>query len=135
MEERKSFATFKDGHKEKIAYWEENGDAVLFATESGVYMYRPIPVPAGVMGLIKSTDFCRVYMGGKLALLDFKEEYNIGTITLDKRVECTYKTHVKGTGFGKQGTVLVAPDATQDEIEAAILKEIADVTYEVEEEN
>lgn len=118
MEERKSFATFKDGHKEKIVYWEENGDAVLFATESGVYMYRPITIPSGVMGLVKSTDFCRVYMGGKLALLDFKEEYSIGTITLDKRVKVRFMID------GEEGEILVAADATDEEIKGAILDEV-----------
>lgn len=132
--ERNDYVTFKDGHTEKIVYWEENRDVILFATESGVYMYRPITVPDEMMGLVKSTDFFRVSIDGRLGLLYRKKEFSIGTITLDKRVKCTYKTHVKGTGFGKQGMVLVAPDATQDEIEAAILKEIADVTYEVDED-
>lgn len=124
MEERKSFATFKDGHKEKIVYWEQNGDAVLFATESGVYMYGPIPVPARMMGLIKSTDFCRVYMDGKLALLDFKEEYSIDTITLDKRIEYKYQVTIKGTTYG--GTVLLEPDATNDDIRLAIFDNMVD---------
>ena len=131
--ERNNYATFKDGHKEKIVYWEENGDAVLFATESGVYMYRPIPAPADIMPLMNSTNFLRISMSGRLGLLDWEEEYSIGTITLDKRVKCTYESHVKNTGFGKIGTVLVDPDASKAEIEAVILKDLADITYKIEE--
>lgn len=119
MEERKSFATFKDGHTEKIFYFEKCHNKVLFATESGVYIHRISPNPSGVYGIFSLTDFFKVNVTSDFHIaLNFTEEFNIESITLDERL----KVHF--TIDGEKGEVLVNPHASENEIKLAILDSI-----------
>lgn len=123
----RSFATFKDGHTEEIFYFERyNADSVLFATASGVYIYeKDFPIP-GVLGLLPSSRFFRVHM--PLGKRDLEEVYTIESITLDERVKVHF---ILGD---EEGDVLVAADATDEQIKVAILDTILDFSYEKVEE-
>lgn len=125
MEERKSFATFKDGHTEEIFYFEKYGsDKILFATRSGVYIYRKFDPAPGMFGLIPSTEFFRISTSWTGPVLTCVAEYAIKSFTLDERVKVRFMID------GEAGEILVAADATDEQIKAAILDEVLE-GYEI----
>ena len=131
MEERKSFATFKDGHTEEILYFERCSNTVLFATKSGVYVYRDVlRYTQGVSGIFFATNFLKVTAKSDLHItIECVEEFNIEFITLDERVEIPYSLDIKGKG-SIMGKVLVAPDAEFNEIRNTILDDLRDANAE-----
>ena len=118
MEERKSFATFTDGHTEEILYFEKYDHATtLFVTKSGVYICRP----NGITGV---TEFYRIHSSGIGPALVASEEDTIRSIRVDERVKVHF---ILGD---EEGDVLVPPNATDDQIKLAILDTILDFSYE-----
>lgn len=123
----RSFATFKDGHTEEIFYFERYfADSVLFATASGVYVHRKAFPTPGVLGLLPSSEFFRVHV--PLGKRELEGVYTIESITLDERVKVHF---ILGD---EEGDVLVAADATDEQIKVAILDTILDFSYEKVEE-
>lgn len=130
MKERKSFATFKDGHTEEIFYFEKySSDKILFATESGVYMYHKGIVPIGVAGLVPEITFSRLTISPSKLYTWINWGTGIESITLDERVEVSYSLDIKGRG-SIMGKVLVAPNAEFNEIRNAILDDLRDASAE-----
>lgn len=128
MEERKSFATFKDGHTEEIFYFEKlDPKVILFGTKSGIYIYRKTEGVPGVLGLTSLTEFFRMELENTFDNVSIRGELNIESITLDERVEYKYLLSVDNMAVG--GTVLVAPDASEDEIKLAIFRKCIDISY------
>lgn len=127
-----SFATFKDGHTEEIFYFKKHADdTVLFATRSGTYIHSVFHDTPCVLGVRPSTLFFKVDLARTNSIpdTDIEEDYTIESITLDERVR------VRFTIDGKEGAVLVAPDATDEQIKAAIVDEILDYPYEIMKED
>ena len=119
----RSFATFKDGHTEEIFYFERYfADSVLFATASGIYVHRKAFPTPGVLGLLPSSEFFRFH--APLGKRELEGVYTIESITLDERVKVRFMID------GKEGKVLVAADATDEQIKAAILDEVLE-GYEI----
>lgn len=116
----RSFATFKDGHTEEIFYFERYfANSVLFVTASGVYIYKKaFPTP----GVLSSSEFFRFH--APLGKRELEGVYTIESITLDERVKVRFMID------GKEGKVLVAADATDEQIKAAILDEVLE-GYEI----
>lgn len=126
-----SYATFKDGHTEEIFYYRRGGDAVMFGTKSGIYVYHPYVSPAGVFGLRKEAEFYRIgyeILGRKPAMFG---ESNIKSITIDERVP--YEYEIESDGVYICGGVLDKPDADEDEIRKLIMDDL-DIRYEKKEE-
>lgn len=135
MEERKSFVTFKDGHTEEIFYFEKyNDDIVIFATESGVYMYHKGIVPIGVAGLVPEITFSRLTTSPSKLYTWINWGTGIESITLDERVEVPYSLDIKGRG-SIMGKVLVAPNAEFNEIRNAILDDLRGTNAEKTDRN
>ena len=134
----KSFATFKDGHTEEIFYYQEfDGDhGILFVAESGIYKYREAIVPAGIIGLRKSSEFFKVSTIHGDGVLFFDEAVGVESITIDKRVPYEYR--LSSDDGHCCGTIYALPDATEEDIHKAILKDLL-IEYrkegEKEEEN
>lgn len=125
MEERKSFATFKDGYTEEIFYFEKySSDKILFATRSGVYIYQKFDPAPGMFGLVPSTEFFRISTSWTGPVLTCVEEYAIKSFTLDERVKVRFMID------GEAGEILVAADATDEQIKVAILDEVLE-GYEI----
>lgn len=130
---RNSFVTFKDGHIESILYFEKiQSGAIMFSTKSGVYIYQPShPVP-GLTGLLPATDFFKVNISGMGLGLTAEETFSIDFITLDERVEYKFWITIESAEYS--GTVLVAPNARDEEIRSAILDKLGIVEWRPNEE-
>lgn len=129
MMERNSYATFKDGHTEKVSYFEKVLDGYVFATESGFYFAKREPIPVGVSGLIPKEQFYRLCPKrgafDSVELVEFLSYIvnNIESVVLDAREEYTY-SYVDEDGERIEDSILVKPNATNAEIQEAILTDI-----------
>ena len=132
MDKKRSYVTFKDGHEEDIFYYKEIRDnQYIFATESGIYFYRePINVP-GVLGVERIPGFtlyadCRDNPN-VLPDICLTHDPSIKTIKIDKRVELKFTVPDYG-----DGTVLVEPNASTEEVACAIMSEMGVVVEGIE---
>lgn len=120
----RNYATFKDGHEEDIFYYKDllHG-CIIFSTKSGIYFYRPKQETPGVYGL-ESQEYFIVQMifddnSISLPKMIFASYPYIRNITIDRRVERKFTVPDHGNG-----TILVDPDASQEEIACAIMNEL-----------
>lgn len=120
---KRNYATFCDGHEEDIFYYKDlPHGCMLFATKSGVYFYNSVSKTLGVSGL--KQEYFTIQMGfcdNPTAFPDmtFTNVYNIIHVYIDRRIERKFTV----PGYG-DGTVLVEPDATAEELAWAILNEM-----------
>ena len=125
----KGYVVFKDGQTEDIFYWQKTGDdAVLFATASGVYIYKKSDFAPGGFGLHQSTNFFRVHLGGSPTFaIEAADEHGISHFYIDERIKVDYMVN------GSAGVILVDKDATDEQIKLAILDNLYEFEYEKKE--
>lgn len=136
MKERNSKAIFKDGHEEKIVYFERSPLGMVFVTKSGMYIHRrervtfiqPDIVPIDVFYRVNFASPSMLSMSDTLGH-DLPAEFTyapIKTVQLDLRVEYDYALFKKNDDKEvpyTTGTILVKPNASDLEIRLAILKD------------
>ena len=100
----------------------------MFATASGVYIYKKSDFAPGVFGLHRSTDFFRVHLGGSPTFaIEAEDEYGISHFYIDDRIRVHYLAN------GSTGVILVDKDATDEQIKLAILDDLHEFEYEKKE--
>lgn len=130
MNKPRSFAAFTDGHEEDIFYFEIKGpNTVLFATESGIYLYQKRNMPDGLNGLHQSNYFFKILtdIENNVPISishTFHATNNIKSIVIDERIPYEYKLSSLDDDGHCCGTIYALPDATEDDIHKAILKDL-----------
>lgn len=125
MKRPRNYAVYEDGHEEDLLYFEANkSGGSIFATESGIY--RIWPDENRVTG-VKFGKYPSHF--DRLGPVSSDRTDEIKYVTIDERIPYEYR--ICGDGACVCGSVLVPPDATDQDIRKLIMEDL-DIQYRKE---